>query len=57
MKRHDIFFNIPNYSKPITFVSGGFVDDSDWTREYNDHDKKQVHNFVVVTNVQANDAN
>jgi hypothetical protein len=43
----DNLFHIPNYSKPICFVSGGFFNDDKKT-EFEDIGKEQVHDIVDV---------
>jgi hypothetical protein len=57
-KYHDNFFHIPNYCKPLTFVSGGFLVNVDRKEEL---DKEHVHdvdtNFDDDTNVEDIDDN
>jgi hypothetical protein len=44
-KDADNLFHIPNYKKPICFVSGGFLNDDKKT-ELEDIGKEQVHDIV-----------
>lgn len=43
----DNLFHIPEYSKPITFVSGGFLDDVDRKIKLEDNDEEQVQDDTV----------
>ena len=44
----DHLFHIPDYRKPVSFVSGGFLDDANQKEDFVDNGKNQVHNDIAV---------
>ena len=46
-KDDDNFFHIPEYSKPITFVNGGFLDDANKKIELEHNDHEQVQDDAI----------
>lgn len=55
-KDDDNLFHILKYSKPITFVSSGFLDDTDRKMELEDNDHEQLQYDAIEDDKDAHDA-